>query len=147
MTKAIINDILKEIEDGHLLPTRGNIHDLSGAITHKREIITLYLEGNLTHKIVAMTNHSKEAVDRYIKDCHRVETLWEHGITDLHDISNLSRLSKRVVVQYIDLLPEKIKKFIGKDKFANPDKTSNMSIADETETGSAGEQPDRDNQQ
>ena len=145
---SVVSKYCTEIQtDGHLLPTRGNIHDLSGAITHKREIITLYLEGNLTHKIASKTNHSKEAVDRYIKDYHRVETLWEHGITDLHDISNLSRLSKRVVVQYIDLLPEKIKKFIKKDKFANPDKVSNLSVADETETGSAGEQPDRDNQQ
>ena len=55
------------------------------------------------------TNHSKEAVDRYIKDYHRVETLWLHGITDLNQISQLSRLSKRVAQQYIDLLPDKMK--------------------------------------
>jgi len=145
---AVVSKYCTEIQSGgHLLPTRGNIHDLSGAITHKREIITLYLEGNLTHKIATMTNHSKEAVDRYIKDYHRVETLWEHGIKDLHDISNLSRLSKRVATQYIDLLPEKVKKLIRKDKLANSSKTNNISSADETETGSAGEQPDRDNQQ
>jgi len=51
--------------NGKLLPTRGNIHDLSGAITHKREIITLYLQGYLTPDIAMKTNHSKEAVDRY----------------------------------------------------------------------------------
>ncbi len=145
---AVVSKYCNEIQsEGHLLPTRGNIHDLSGAITHKREIITFYLEGYLTHKIAAMTNHSKEAVDRYIKDYHRVVTLWEHGITDLHEISNLSRLSKRVASQYIDLLPEKVRKIIGKDKLANFNKINNISLADETETGSAGEQPDRDNQQ
>ncbi|MBI9031922.1 hypothetical protein JEZ13_07985 [bacterium] len=65
----------------------------------------------------------------------------------MHEISNLSRLSKRVATQYIDLLPEKVRKFIGKDKLANSSKTNNISLADETETGSAGEQSDRDNQQ
>ena len=102
-----VNDLSKQ---GILLPTRGNIHDLSGAITHKREIITLYLEGYLTPEIAVKTNHSKEAVDRYIKDYHKVELLWKHGITDLDQISQLSHLSKRVAQQYIDLLPDKIRK-------------------------------------
>ena len=108
---ATISKYGNEIQNqGHLLPTRGNIHDLSGAITHKREIITLYLEGYLTPEIAVKTNHSKEAVDRYIQDYHRVELLWQHGITDLDQISQLTRLAKRVIHQYVDLLPEKVRK-------------------------------------
>lgn len=103
---AVVSKYVNEIqENGKLLPTRGNIHDLSGAITHKREIITLYLQGYLTPDIALKTNHSKEAVDRYIKDYHKVETLWKHGITDLDEISQLTRLSKKVAQQYVDLLP------------------------------------------
>lgn len=106
---AVVSQYVQEIQkEGHLLPTRGNIHDLSGAITHKREIITLYLQGYLTPDIALKTNHSKEAVDRYIKDYHRVEILWQHDIKDTDKISQLSRLSKRVVQQYIDLLPVKL---------------------------------------
>ncbi len=109
---AVVSQYAQEIQkNGKILPTRGNIHDLSGAITHKREIVTLYLEGYLTPEIARKTKHSKEAVDRYIKDYHRVETLWKHGITDLDHISQLARLSKRVAQQYIDLLPEKIRAF------------------------------------
>ena len=70
-------------QNGRLLPIRGNIYDWSGAITHKREIITLYLESYLTPEIAVKTNHSKEAVDRYIRDYHLVEILWKHGITNL----------------------------------------------------------------
>jgi len=110
---AVVSTYVKEIPNsGKLLPTRGNIHDLSGAITHKREIITLYLEGYLTLEIAHKTKHSKEAVDRYIHDYHRIETLWKHGITDIDQISQLTRLSKRVIQQYIDLLPEKVLKSI-----------------------------------
>ena len=107
----MVSKYVNEIQSGgrHLLPTRGNVHDLSGAITHKREIITLYLEGQLTPEIARKTHHSAEAVDRYIRDYHRVELLWKHGITDLDQISQLSRLAKRVAHQYIDLLPEKIR--------------------------------------
>lgn len=107
---AVVSKYVNEIQQtGRLLPTRGNIHDLSGAITHKREIITLYLEGYLTPDIAMKTNHSNEAVDRYIRDYHRVEILWKHGINDLEQISQLTRLSKRVVHQYVDLLPDKFK--------------------------------------
>lgn len=107
---AVVSQYVKEIQkEGQLLPTRGNIHDLSGAITHKREIITLYLEGYLSPEIALKTKHSNEAVDRYIKDYHRVELLWNHDIKDLDQISHLSRLSKRVVQQYVDLLPNKFK--------------------------------------
>jgi hypothetical protein len=146
---AVVSKYVNEIQSsGALLPTRGNIHDLSGAITHKREIITLYLQGYLTPEIALKTNHSKEAVDRYIRDYHRVELLWKHDITDLHQISHMARLSKRVVQQYIDLLPEKLKK-LSKNK---GDKHSKNSIdtnlknqlippSGETQAGSAGEQP------
>jgi hypothetical protein len=120
---AVVSKYVKEIQgEGILLPTRGNVHDLCGAITHKREIITLYLEGYLTPEIAVKTNHSKESVDRYIKDYHRVETLWKHGITDLDQISQLSRLSKRVAQQYVDLLPDKLLKQMSKTgyKVKNP---------------------------
>jgi hypothetical protein len=107
---ATISKYVQEIQrQGTLLPTRGNVHDLSGAITHKREIITLYLEGLLTPEIAVKTHHAKESVDRYIRDYHRVELLWKHGITDLDQISQLARLAKRVAHQYVDLLPDKIR--------------------------------------
>jgi len=136
---AVVSKYVKEIQqEGILLPTRGNVHDLSGAITHKREIITLYLEGYLTPEIAVKTNHSKEAVDRYIKDYHRVETLWKHGITDLDQISQLSRLSQRVAQQYVDLLPDKLLKQMLKTGYKRKEtelnESSYYSKKQETET-------------
>jgi hypothetical protein len=117
---AVVSKYVNEIQkNGTLLPTRGNIHDLSGAITHKREIITLYLEGYLTPEIAMKTKHSNEAVDRYIRDYHRVEILWKHGVSSIDEISQLVRLSKRVVQQYVDLLPDKIKNINSKDNSKN----------------------------
>jgi hypothetical protein len=124
---AVVSKYVCEIqESGKLLPTRGNIHDLSGAITHKREIITLYLQGYLTPDIAMKTNHSKEAVDRYIKDYHKVETLWMHGITDLDEISQLTRLSKKVALQYVDLLPTKLKNSMSKNSEKETELTTQL---------------------
>jgi len=141
---AVVSKYVNEIQrSGKILPTRGNIHDLSGAITHKREIITLYLEDYLTPEIALKTNHSKEAVDRYIKDYHKVETLWKHGITDLEQISHLSGLSKSVAHQYIDLLPEKLIRNQNQKSVDNEIDNCTIKSFGETEAGSAGEQPDK----
>ena len=104
---AVVSDYVNEWQrtPGDLLPTRGNIHDLSGAITHKKEIITLYLQGNFTPTIAAKTKHSKEAVDRYIRDYESVKVV-RAATADIDTLSQITRLSKRVITQYLDLIPE-----------------------------------------
>ncbi len=102
------------------------------------------MENYLTPEIAFKTNHSKEAVDRYIKDYHRVETLWKHGITDLEQISQLSGLSKTVAQLYIDLFPEKLLKNHNAKLIDNETQFKKIDESGETESGSAGEQPARD---
>ena len=104
---AVVSNYVNEWQktSGKLLPTRGNIHDLSGAITHKKEIVTLYLQGYLTPTIAAKTKHSKEAVDRYIRDYEIVKTV-RAATDDIDKISQITRLSKRVISQYLDLIPQ-----------------------------------------
>lgn len=104
---AVVSDYVNEWQKttGEILPTRGNIHDLSGAITHKKEIITLYLQGYLTPTIAAKTKHSKEAVDRYIRDYESVKVV-RTAIADIDNISQITKLSKRVITQYLDLIPQ-----------------------------------------
>jgi hypothetical protein len=90
-------------------------------------------------------------VDRYIRDYHRVELLWKHDIADPDQISHMTRLSKRVIRQYIDLLPEKLRKRVSKNHKNKNEVDSNslntvIPESGETEAGSAGEQPARDSQ-
>ena len=104
---AVVNDYVNEWQksSGKLHPTRGNIHDLSGAITHKKEIIALYLQGYLTPSIATKTKHSKEAIDRYIRDYESVKVV-RAATADVDTISQITRLSKRVITQYLDLIPQ-----------------------------------------
>ena len=103
----VVNDYVQEWQKttGDILPTRDNLHDLSGAITHKKEIVTLYLQGHLTPSIAAKTKHSKEAVDRYIRDYESVKVV-RTATADIDKISQITRLSKRVISQYLDLIPQ-----------------------------------------
>jgi hypothetical protein len=89
---------------GRQLPTRGNIQMIGGGQTHKKEIISLYLKGYLVPTICQRTHHSKDAVERYIRDFEAIRLL-DPKFDDLNSISLITRLSKRVVQQYIDLIP------------------------------------------
>ena len=91
---------------GKTLPTRGNVQNVGGGQTHKREIIALYLRGYLVPTICKMTNHSKEAVERYIRDFEAVRMLYPK-FNDVEVIGRIIRLSKPVVNQYVDLIPLK----------------------------------------
>lgn len=89
---------------GRTLPTRGNIQQIGRGQTHKKEIISDYLNGYLVPTICQRTNHSKDAVERYIRDFEAIKLL-NSKFDDLNTISLVTRLSKSVVSQYIDLLP------------------------------------------
>jgi hypothetical protein len=89
---------------GRSLPTCGNIQMIGSGKTHKKEIISDYLNGYLVPTICQRTNHSKDAVERYIRDFEAIKLL-SSKFDDLNTISLVTRLSKSVVSQYIDLLP------------------------------------------
>ena len=86
------------------LPTRGNIQFLGSGQTHKKQIISLYLKGYLVPSICQRTHHSKESVERYIRDFEAIRLL-DPKFADINSISLITRLSISVVQQYIDLIP------------------------------------------
>jgi hypothetical protein len=103
---SLVREYVAEYQSltGKLLPTRGNVQDMGAGISHKTEIISLHLQGYLTPAIAVKTNHSKEAVERYIRD-YEVIKLLADKFDDPEKISLISRLSKKVVSQYLDLIP------------------------------------------
>jgi hypothetical protein len=92
---------------GRHLPTRGHIQQIGSGQTHKKQIISLYLKGYLTPYICQRTNHSKDAVERYLRDYEAVALLYPK-FNDIKTISLITRLSTSVVNQYIDLMPNNV---------------------------------------
>jgi hypothetical protein len=86
------------------LPTRGNIQLIGRGQTHKRVIVALHLKGYLVPTICQKTHHSKEAVERYIRDFESVRLL-STKFDDPEVISRIIRLDPLVVKQYLDLVP------------------------------------------
>ena len=89
---------------GEVLPTRGIIHDIGRAITHKRIILKLYKNGYQTPDISRMTNHTEQACDRYIKAYKKVEKLCK--IMNIDEIAQVLEMSRSLVEEYINILNE-----------------------------------------
>jgi hypothetical protein len=89
---------------GELLPLRGYVVDMGSYPTHKAIIVRLYLEGLTTPDIAARTYHSKQAVDRYLRDFDRVRLLASKHPPE--QLPLLSRITPRVIHEYLKLLDE-----------------------------------------
>lgn len=92
-------------EHNRSLPSRGTIHDLGSATTHKKEIVSLYLKGYKTSEIARKTSHDPVNVDRYVKDFKRVLYLRKDG-RSVADIVFFTRLSENLVKQYLNIIEE-----------------------------------------
>ncbi len=106
LTTHTVGDCLREYQNlyNRPLPTRGNIQLIGGGQTHKHLIIALHLKGYLVPTICQKTNHSKESVERYIRDFESIRLL-ATKFDDVDVISRIVRLTPSVVKQYLDLLP------------------------------------------
>lgn len=87
---------------GEILPTRGIVHDIGRAVTHKKIILNLYRKGYQTPDIARMTNHTEEACDRYIKAYKKVEKLSKTMKNE--EIAQILGMGKSLVEEYITIL-------------------------------------------
>lgn len=99
-----ISEVVRSYQDrtGDIVPTRGNVQDIGPGMTHKAKVIKLYLQNYLTPEIARITSHSKEAVDRYIRNFERVRMLSRKFREE--EIPVLARMSEPLVRQYLALI-------------------------------------------
>jgi len=103
ISAGVISKEIREYqnETGEVLPYRGTIHDLGRTLTHKRIIISLYLQNVPTPDIARRTSHTEEACDRYIKSFKKVQMLVK-TMKPL-EIARLLGMSESLVKEYLDL--------------------------------------------
>jgi hypothetical protein len=93
-----------EKEHDCILPHTGALHDMGSTITHKAAIVRKVVIEKKDPSIAAKeTNHSQRAVDHYLKDYHRVKTVFEHN-QDVTYIHHVTGIANHVVKQYINLI-------------------------------------------
>jgi hypothetical protein len=86
------------------LPHPGNLQDMGSCITHKEPIIyKAIVEGKDPTQVASETKHSQDAVDAYLRNFHKVQTVYRLK-PDPDFISLVTGISKSVVNQYINLI-------------------------------------------
>jgi transposase len=87
---------------GEILPLKGYVLDQGSLPTHKAIVISLYEQGISPADIVLKTNHSQNAVDRYIKQYDQIRILIRKGLDD-KAIKEITGRSMKVIKEYIKL--------------------------------------------
>jgi predicted transcriptional regulator len=88
-----------------LVPTRGVMHDMGRAPSHKEHIGRLLCRGYSYTEITAMTGHTEASIDRYALDLGRVIALARQGAAP-NDIRVICELSETAVDCYLRLYRE-----------------------------------------
>jgi len=121
LSPATISNYVRKWEKEHqtLVPRRGTIHDMGRSVTHKRQICyKMIVEGKSVEETARETNHSPEAITRYVKDYKRILACLHKGLTP-KDTAFVAKVSESLVFEYVNLIQENqvaIKEQIGKDE-------------------------------
>ena len=105
---ARISQLVRQYRENHpgeFVPHCGSVLDMGGTLTHKRDAILLYLQGNLTSEIARRIEHAPEDVDRYIYDYQRVTELVQEG-KSAAQIAFVTGLRRHVVRAHTGLYKE-----------------------------------------
>jgi hypothetical protein len=115
---SVISQWRKNFEDRHqeLLPHPGNVQDFGSCLTHKVAIVVKAIyEKKDTLKVAQETKHTQQAVDRYLKDFHRVRICYRQN-PDMQFICQVTGMSRHLVNQYLEILG----KYENKDLTGSP---------------------------
>jgi len=88
--------------EGKLIVTRGWRQDMGPGISHKTQIIDMYLKGYTFTEIERRSNHSEKSVARYLRDFTQVIVLHKQNFSNVQ-IRQVTGLSQRLVDEYLDL--------------------------------------------
>ncbi len=88
-----------------IIPLRGAECDIGRGVTHRREIIKMFLELYTETQIVDRTGHSYESIENYIKEFGTVLVLHEQGMA-APMIRKVTGRSTRLIQVYLQLLKE-----------------------------------------
>jgi len=92
-------------QTGEVLPLRGVIHDIGMTFSHKRQIVSLHLQGYFTSEIARMTAHDPVNVDRYIQDFQRIMEFAQEK-SPIERIAFYTGIGHRLIKEYLKIIKE-----------------------------------------
>lgn len=103
--RTLTRDLAALKEEGIILPLRSTIKDMGRSITHRAEIVRLWLQGKEFSLISRQTNHSIEAIANYVEKFKRVVALAKDNY-EIHTIAFLVKISASLAQEYYDLFDD-----------------------------------------
>lgn len=120
---STISKYIRRYHETHddILPTKGIMLDQGSRPTHKASIIALFEQGYDELTISEKTDHSLDAVGRYLRAYRNIKFLMEKGLS-LVELTRTTGLGKYTVVQYQELVRKHHPELEPKDKQQNEEK-------------------------
>lgn len=87
---------------GIAVPTRGQIRDIGPGVSHKCQIVQLYLWGLQFTEIETRTRHSEGSIRRYLADFRQIAALYARGAS-IPEIRAATSRSASLIAEYIGL--------------------------------------------
>ncbi|MCK4416588.1 MAG: DUF1670 domain-containing protein [Candidatus Latescibacteria bacterium] len=84
---------------GEPIPTRGQMSDIGPGMSHKRQIVQLFLDGYTYTEIEIRTHHTIAAIRRYVDGFTRVARLTAKGLSK-SEIRIATGTSERMITEY-----------------------------------------------
>jgi hypothetical protein len=82
------------------VPTRGQIRDIGPGVSHKAQVVQLYLWGLQFSEIERRTRHSEDSIRRYLADFRQIAALYVRGAS-IPEIRAATGRSALVIGEYI----------------------------------------------
>lgn len=130
--RTLVNDLAVLRKEKIVPPLRSTTKDMGRAITHRRLIITLWLQGLEYSEIARKACHSVDSVANYVDKFKRCVALFDSGF-DVHTVALMVKLSTPLTQEFqrifsdIQGVPHRLqemKDFLKKNRVRNPGRRS-----------------------
>jgi hypothetical protein len=101
--RTVRRDIAYLLKQGQRVVTRGVYSDIGPSLSHKVVIVVMFLAGFVYTEICRRTQHSEQAVKRYVNTFSRVVALYQHDLKDAAEIARYVGISERLATEYLEL--------------------------------------------
>jgi hypothetical protein len=95
---------------GQSVPTRGQIRDIGPGLSHKAQVVQLYLWGLQFTQIEQRSGHGEDAIGRYLADFRQIAALHARGAT-VPEIRAATGRSASLIAEYIGLFERARREF------------------------------------
>lgn len=100
--RTIVRDLKDLRKQNIFVPLRSSIKDMGKTLSHRSLIVKEWVKGSEYTEIARKTNHSVKAINNYVSKFKQVVALMKDGY-DVHTIAFLTKISKRLAEEYIDI--------------------------------------------